>query len=380
MTSVLHEAGLRIAPRSGRPRPSVAELSVERGVRTARRRPRRGRTWLTNPRVLFVGRSRYRLPLAGLAGEEVGRDRGGDRLPGARRRRAAARRRAASASGFAAPARPRVLDGAALLPAAPVPDPAPDRRASSRRRSSPPTRSSGRRRCSAAAWRRLRHAGDRRGARRLAHVHAALRLDPPRGSRSPSTDRVSTYVLRRADATRGLSAFTSGLDRGGARASLRRRRSRPTATSRRSSAEPVAPLPERPVALFVGMLEAYKNIDGLAAAWRRVAASVPDAALVIVGKGTRRQVVDELAARPAGSGRVPRAAASGRGRGQARRCDGARPAVVAGGARAGRSSRRSPAGVASSRRRAGGVLDLVDERGRGHPRSRPPTRMRSSPS
>ena len=30
-------------------------------------------------------------------------------------------------------------------------------------------------------------------------------------------------------------------------------------------AEPVQPLPERPVAVFVGMLEAYKNIDGLAA-------------------------------------------------------------------------------------------------------------------
>ena len=35
------------------------------------------------------------------------------------------------------------------------------------------------------------------------------------------------------------------------------------------------------------MLEAYKNVDGLAAAWRRVATSVPDALLVIVGKGTR---------------------------------------------------------------------------------------------
>ena len=32
---------------------------------------------------------------------------------------------------------------------------------------------------------------------------------------------------------------------------------------------PVQPLPTRPTALFVGMLEAYKFIDGLAAAWRR---------------------------------------------------------------------------------------------------------------
>jgi glycosyltransferase involved in cell wall biosynthesis len=48
------------------------------------------------------------------------------------------------------------------------------------------------------------------------------------------------------------------------------------------------------VALFVGVLEAYKNIDGLCAAWRRVAAQMPDARLVIVGKGTRQSVVDSL--------------------------------------------------------------------------------------
>ncbi len=51
----------------------------------------------------------------------------------------------------------------------------------------------------------------------------------------------------------------------------RRLSSRPTATSAAFTAEPVAELPERPTALFVGMLEAYKNIDGMAAAWRRVA-------------------------------------------------------------------------------------------------------------
>ena len=42
------------------------------------------------------------------------------------------------------------------------------------------------------------------------------------------------------------------------------------------------------------MLEAYKNIDGLAAAWRRVVAAMPEARLVIVGRGSRRGVVDEL--------------------------------------------------------------------------------------
>jgi glycosyltransferase involved in cell wall biosynthesis len=54
---------------------------------------------------------------------------------------------------------------------------------------------------------------------------------------------------------------------------------------------PPAPLPERPVALFVGVLEPYKNIDGLAEAWR---IARPNAELRIVGKGTRTDVVAEL--------------------------------------------------------------------------------------
>ena len=62
------------------------------------------------------------------------------------------------------------------------------------------------------------------------------------------------------------------------------------------TATPPVPLPERPTALFVGVLEAYKNIDGLAAAWRRVVREVPEACLVILGEGSRRNVVDDLTA------------------------------------------------------------------------------------
>ncbi len=112
---------------------------------------------------------------------------------------------------------------------------------------------------------------------------------------SPLTDRISDVVLRRADATRALSAFTSSL--------IEAVRGEPaTAAFPTFSdlsafvAEPVAPLPERPVAVFVGMLEPYKNIDGLAAAWRQVAARLPEARLVIVGQGSRTQVVDALLA------------------------------------------------------------------------------------
>ena len=44
------------------------------------------------------------------------------------------------------------------------------------------------------------------------------------------------------------------------------------------------------------MLEAYKNIDGLTAAWRQVVRELPEALLVILGEGSRRDVVDELVA------------------------------------------------------------------------------------
>jgi glycosyltransferase involved in cell wall biosynthesis len=55
-----------------------------------------------------------------------------------------------------------------------------------------------------------------------------------------------------------------------------------------------APLPAKPVVLFVGVLEAYKNVDGLAEAWRRAAPEVPGASLRIVGKGTRTDVAQAL--------------------------------------------------------------------------------------
>jgi glycosyltransferase involved in cell wall biosynthesis len=54
------------------------------------------------------------------------------------------------------------------------------------------------------------------------------------------------------------------------------------------------PLPTAPVALFVGVLEAYKNIDGLAEAWRMART---DGELHIVGKGSREHVVRNLGVR-----------------------------------------------------------------------------------
>ena len=91
---------------------------------------------------------------------------------------------------------------------------------------------------------------------------------------SHPADALASSALRRADATRAVSSFTSGL--------IEEVRGEP-ATGRFQAysdlsafvEHPVAPLPERPTALFVGMLEAYKNVDGLAAAWRRSSAIVP---------------------------------------------------------------------------------------------------------
>ncbi len=58
---------------------------------------------------------------------------------------------------------------------------------------------------------------------------------------------------------------------------------------------PPQPLPQHPQALFVGVLERYKNVDGLAEAWRRAAARVPERGCALVGSGTLRPVVERLA-------------------------------------------------------------------------------------
>ncbi|MGZ4386040.1 MAG: glycosyltransferase family 4 protein, partial [Gaiellaceae bacterium] len=59
-------------------------------------------------------------------------------------------------------------------------------------------------------------------------------------------------------------------------------------------AEPPKPLPERPTALFIGVLEPYKGIDRLDEAWRIVAPRLPQARLRIVGRGPQRALVEAL--------------------------------------------------------------------------------------
>ncbi len=61
------------------------------------------------------------------------------------------------------------------------------------------------------------------------------------------------------------------------------------------------PCPERPVALFVGVLERYKAVDVLAEAWRLARPACPDATLHLVGRGTLRDVPRAARARPPGA-------------------------------------------------------------------------------
>ena len=138
------------------------------------------------------------------------------------------------------------------------------------------------------------------GARVVVEIHGdwrtATRLygSPLRRVLSPLTDALGRLGLRRAAAVRTLSPYTSGL-------------------VREAGVEPAAefeafvdldafvdrprePVPEPPSVLFVGVLERYKNIEGLAAAWRIVARRVPGARLHLIGQGTLTEIGEELEA------------------------------------------------------------------------------------
>jgi glycosyltransferase involved in cell wall biosynthesis len=144
--------------------------------------------------------------------------------------------------------------------------------------------------------------------RRLARAHSPVILDlhgdwrsatrlygsPLRRLLNPAGDLIAEIAVRRADAIRTISGFTTGLVR---------------ELGRRPAAEfpayvdpapflerPRTPIPERPQAAFVGVLERYKNVDGLAEAWRLAAPRVPGATLRIVGRGRLVSVVEQLVA------------------------------------------------------------------------------------
>jgi glycosyltransferase involved in cell wall biosynthesis len=129
--------------------------------------------------------------------------------------------------------------------------------------------------------------GDWRTATRLYGSQA-------RGLLSPATDRLAALAIRRADGVRAVSEFTADLARSVGVS--------PTATFHAYIeldsflAEPIAPLPPTPHLVFVGVLERYKNIEGLADAWRRAAPQLPGVAFDLVGNGSRVDVVERLVA------------------------------------------------------------------------------------
>ena len=115
-----------------------------------------------------------------------------------------------------------------------------------------------------------------------------------RGLLNPVADRVAEAALRRADGVRTVTDYTTRLVR---QLGVEPVDEFPAYMDFASFLErPVQPLPQRPQALFVGVLERYKNVDGLAEAWRRAAPRVPEARLRIVGKGTLGGVVERLVA------------------------------------------------------------------------------------
>jgi glycosyltransferase involved in cell wall biosynthesis len=142
-------------------------------------------------------------------------------------------------------------------------------------------------------------------ARRLARVPARIVVEvhgdwrtstrlygsPVRRSFSRLGDAVAAFALLHADAVRTVSPFTAGLVR---QLGVEPAADFPAYMDLEPFMNPTEPLPPHPVALFVGVLEAYKNVDGLAEAWRLASTKAPEASLRIVGKGTRSDLAKSL--------------------------------------------------------------------------------------
>ncbi len=107
---------------------------------------------------------------------------------------------------------------------------------------------------------------------------------------APAADRVANWALRRADRVRAVSVVLEDLARSvGYDGPIDRHITYSEFDV--FFASPPAPLPDRPVAAFIGVLERYKAVDVLLDAWPAVVDRVPTAELVMVGAGTMH---DEL--------------------------------------------------------------------------------------
>ncbi len=246
---------------------------------------------MTRPRVLFVGRTRYTLPLPGRLARKF------DALDGQvdyRVLASAAPGSAGSSERFELVRALPVLDGPLFYLLLPL------RILRAVRRFRPDAVVAEDPHTAAAALLARPLLRGRR-PRVIAEVHGNWRLatrlygSPRRRLLGPVADAVDLLALRRADAVRALSPYTARLveEARGEPATAQF----PTYTDLGAfTRRPRVPLPERPQALFVGVLEPYKNVDGLAEAWRRVARRLAEARLVVVGRGSRLALVEQLAA------------------------------------------------------------------------------------
>jgi glycosyltransferase involved in cell wall biosynthesis len=126
--------------------------------------------------------------------------------------------------------------------------------------------------------------------------HEATRLygSPLRRLLNPLNDALAPVAVRGADAVRTVSTQTTGLVRA---LGVEPAAVFPSYVDAEAFLErPPAPLPETPRAVFVGVLERYKAFDTLVDAWRRVAPQVPGATLHVVGDGTMRERAQRLVA------------------------------------------------------------------------------------
>jgi glycosyltransferase involved in cell wall biosynthesis len=108
---------------------------------------------------------------------------------------------------------------------------------------------------------------------------------------APVADRVALEAVQRVDAVRTISSYTTGLVRA---AGVEPAATFPAFMDLDPFLGPVEPLPAEPAPLFVGVLERYKDVDGLADAWRLAAPRLPGVTLRVVGNGSRAHVVEEL--------------------------------------------------------------------------------------
>lgn len=123
------------------------------------------------------------------------------------------------------------------------------------------------------------------------HTSTRLYGSPLRRALAPLGDRIADRAVRRADAARPVSEFTASLVR-----ALGREPAAvfTTYVDLDAFSGPPVPLPPEPRLLFVGVLEPYKNVETLAAAWRLAAPRAPEALLRLVGRGSRTALVQEL--------------------------------------------------------------------------------------